>query len=59
MSVRIRAANSLARLTSTPHVMTVDIDIENVEEGAENLKKMMKDREEKRGLGYTLKGEDG
>ena len=59
MSVRIRAANSLARLTSTSYGMIVDIDIENIEEEVENLKKMMNEREEKQGLGYTLKEEDG
>jgi hypothetical protein len=30
--------------------MIVDIDVENIEEEVENLKKMMKEREEKRGL---------
>ena len=56
---RIQAANSLARLISTSYVMIADIDVENIEEEVENLKKMMKDREEKQDLGYTLEGEDG
>ena len=30
--------------------MIADIDVENIEEEAETLKKMIKDREEKRGL---------
>ena len=55
----IQAANSLARLISTSYVMVQDIDVENIEEEVENLKKMMKDREEKQDLGYTLEGEDG
>jgi predicted amidohydrolase YtcJ len=56
---RIQAANALARLISTSYVMIQDIDVENIEEEVENLKKMMKDREEKQDLGYTLEGEDG
>lgn len=56
---RIQAANALARLISTSYVMIQDIDIENIEEEVENLKKMMKEREEKRGLGYDLEGKDG
>ena len=57
--IRIQAANALARLISTSYVMIQDIDIENIEEQIEDLKKMQKKREEERGLGYDLKGEDG
>jgi hypothetical protein len=56
---RIQAANALARLISTSYVMVQDIDIENIEEEVENLKKMLKEHEEKQGLGYNLEGEDG
>ena len=56
---RIQAANSLARLISTSYVMIVDIDVENIEEEVENLKKMMDERERKRILGYSSEGDDG
>ena len=48
--IRIQAANALARLVTTSYGMIVDIDVENIEEEAETLRKMMEDREAKRGL---------
>lgn len=48
--IRIQAANALARLVSTSYVMIVDIDIENIEEQAETLQKMIEDRQAKKGL---------
>jgi predicted amidohydrolase YtcJ len=57
--IRIQAANALAHLISTSYVMIQDIDIENIEQQIEDLKKMQKKREEERGLGYDLKTEDG
>ena len=56
---RIQAANSLARLISTSYVMVQDIDIENIEEEIENLKKTLKEHEENQDLGYFIEGEDG
>jgi predicted amidohydrolase YtcJ len=55
----IQAANSLARLISTSYVMVQDIDVENIEEEIENLKKTMKENEENQDLGYYMEGEDG
>jgi mRNA-degrading endonuclease RelE of RelBE toxin-antitoxin system len=41
---RIQAANALARLISTSYVIIRDIDIENIEEEVENLKKILDER---------------
>jgi len=56
---RIQAANALARLISTSYGMVQDIDLENIEEEVEKLKKRLDEREKERGLGYTLEGKDG
>lgn len=49
--IRIQAANALARLISTSYVLIQDTDIENMEEEVENIKKILKKREEERRLG--------
>ena len=47
-SVRIRAANALARLISTSYIMVVDAEIEKIEEEAEKIKRRMDELHKKR-----------
>jgi len=39
--------------------MIVDIEVEKLEEEAENIERLLQERKEKRDPGYTLEGKDG
>ena len=57
--IRIQATNALARIIIASYSMIVDIEVEKLEEEAENIERLLQERKEKRDPGYTLEGKDG